>query len=223
MKRGPHSNGFTLVELLVSLFVLGVTAGLLLSGLMTTRMMADRAKTQSANAESILTAQVIIRDRIETMVASTRFDTFAPIVDMRGASDIISFFAPPAPSTRPNSVERYRLVRSAPGDLVLYSVSDVADRIDVYAAGEIGWTPTVLLTGVEALEIAYFGAAPPDGDRRWRGQWIERQQPPELVRVRVAFKSGDNRHWPDLLARPASTVNSECRIDSFSGRCAGQS
>ena len=223
MTMPPRANGFTLIELLVSLFVLGVTSALLLSGLIMTRTMADRAKTQSANAESILTAQTIIRDRIETMVASTRFDTFAPIVDMRGARNIISFFAPPAPSTRPNSVERYRLTRSAPGDLVLYSVSDVADRIDVYAVGEVGWTPTVLLTGVEALSIAYFGAAPPDGDRRWRGEWIERQQPPELVRIRVAFKRGDNRIWPDLIARPASTVNSECRIDPFSGRCAGQS
>lgn len=223
MKLPPRPNGFTLIELLVSLFVLGVTAALLLSGLVMTRTMADRAKSQSANAESIMTAQVIIRDRIETMVASTRFDTFAPIVDMRGAPNIVSFFAPPAPSTRPNSVERYRLTRSAPGDLVLYSVSDVADRIDVYAVGEVGWTPTVLLTGVEALSIAYFGAAPPDGDRRWRGEWIERQQPPELVRIRVAFKRGDNRIWPDLIARPASTVNSECRIDTFSGRCAGQS
>lgn len=219
----PRPNGFTLIELLVSLFVLGVTAALLLSGLIMTQTMADRAKKQSANAESILTAQTIIRDRIETMVASTRFDTFAPIVDMRGAANIVSFFAPPAPSSRPNSVERYRLTRSAPGDLVLYSVSDVADRIDVYAVGEVGWTPTVLLTGVEALSIAYFGAAPPDGDRRWRSEWIERQQPPELVRVRVAFKRGDNRIWPDLIARPASTVNSECRIDTFSGRCAGQS
>ncbi len=218
-----RSNGFTLIELLVSLFVLSVTAGLLLSGVVLTRTMADRAKRQSANAESIVTAQTIIRDRLETMVASTRSDTFSPIVDIRGASNIVSFFAPPAPSVRPSSAARYRLIRSAPGDLVLYSVPDVADRIDVYAQGEVGWTPTVLLTGVETLEIGYFGAAPPDGDRRWRREWIERQQPPELVRVRVAFKRGDTRMWPDLIARPASTVNSDCRIDTFSGRCAGES
>lgn len=223
MRPVQRTNGFTLIELLVSLFVLGAIAGLLISGLMMTRTMANRAKQQSGNAESILTAQTIIRDRIETMVASTRFDTFSPIVDMRGGSNIVSFFAPPAPSTRPNSVERYRLVRSAPGDLVLYSVVDVEDRVNVYSAGEVGWAATVLLTGVEALDIAYFGAAPPDGARRWRNEWIERQQPPELVRVRVAFKRSDNRIWPDLVARPASTVNSECRIDTFSGRCAGQS
>ncbi|MFM9851991.1 MAG: type II secretion system protein J [Sphingomonadaceae bacterium] len=222
MIRRAHSNGFTLVELLVSLVILSATAGLLLSGLIMTRTMADRAKRQSERAETVLTAQTIIRERIEAIVASTRFDTFNPIVDMRGGANIFSFFAPPAPSTRPTSVERYRLVRSAPGDLVLYSVLDVADRIDVYAPGEVGWTPTVLLTGVEALDIDYFGAAPPDGQRRWRREWIERPQPPELVRLRVTFKQGDSRVWPDLIVRPASTVNSSCQIDRFSGNCAGQ-
>ena len=117
----------------------------------------------------------------------------------------------------------FRLVRTAPGDIVLYSVSDLSDRVNAYAPGEAGWTPTVLLTGVEALEMGYYGAAPPDNQRRWRTQWVERQQPPELIRVRLAFKPGDPRSWPEFIARPAATVNSACRIDSFTGRCSGES
>jgi general secretion pathway protein J len=145
------------------------------------------------------------------------------VVDLRGGTNIVSFFAPAPPAQRPSTVARYRLVRTAPGDIVLYSVSDLSDRVNAYAPGEAGWTPTVLLTGVEALEMGYYGAAPPDNQRRWRSQWVERQQPPELIRVRIAFKPGDPRSWPEFVARPAATVNSACRIDSFTGRCSGES
>ncbi len=217
----PSANGFTLVELLVSLVLLGLTSAMLLAGLGTVRQVAERSQRQVATGESIMTAQTILRDRIENMVASTRFDTRAPVVDLRGGVNIVSFFAPPAPSLRPSSVSRYRLLRSAPGDLTLYAVSDLSDRVNSYAPGEVGWTPTVLLTGVAELNMGYFGAAPPDNRRRWRSEWVERQQPPELIRVRVTFKTGDPRRWPELIVRPATTVNSACQIDSFTGRCTG--
>jgi general secretion pathway protein J len=215
-------NGFTLIELLVSLALLGLTSAMLLAGLGSTRQVVERANRRIATGESIVTAQTIMRDRIENMVTSTRFDTQAPVVDLRGGPNIVSFFAPAAPAERPSSVARYRLLRSAPGDVVLYAVSDLSDRVNAYAPGEAGWTPTVLLTGVAALDMGYFGAAPPDNQRRWRSEWVERQQPPELIRVRIAFEPGDTRRWPELIVRPAATVNSACRIDSFTGRCIGQ-
>ncbi len=218
-----RENGFTLIELLVSLAILGLTSVMLLGGLTSARQMADRATRQGATAESIVTAQNILRERIENMVASTRFDTEAPIVDFRGSANSVSFFAPAPPAQRPSSVERYRLLRSAPGDIVLYSVSDLSARVNPYAPGEAGWTPTVLLTGVAALDTSYFGTAKPDRQRRWRSEWLNQPQPPELIRIRITFKQGDRRIWPDLIARPAATVNSACRVDSFTGRCAGES
>ena len=221
-KRRSAQNGFTLIELLVSLALLGLTAAMLMAGLGSVRLVAERAQQQNATGESIVTAQTILRNRIENIVASTRFDTVNPIVDLRGSNNIVSFFAPAAPADRPSSVARYRLLRSAPGDVVLYAVSDLSDSVNAYAPGQTGWTPTVLLTGVASLEMGYFGAAPPDNQRRWREQWIERQQPPELIRIRIGFKPGDGRKWPDLIVRPASTVNSACRIDSFTGRCIGE-
>jgi general secretion pathway protein J len=218
-----RESGFTLLELLVSLFILALTAAMLVAGMVTVRQVAERSARQAATGESIVTAQTILRERMENMVASTRFDTLAPVVDLRGGTNIVSFFAPAPPAQRPSTVARYRLVRTAPGDIVLYSVSDLSDRVNSYAPGEAGWTPTVLLTGVEALEMGYYGAAPPDNQPRWRSQWVERQQPPELIRVRIAFKPGDPRSWPEFIARPAATVNSSCRIDSFTGRCSGES
>ena len=214
-----RANGFTMVELLVSLGILGLTAAMLLAGLSTVRSVAERGQKQIATGESIVTAQTLIRDRIENIVAATRFDTLTPIVDLRGSQNILSFFAPAALADQPNSVARYRLLRTAPGDLVLYSVSDLSDSVNAYLPGQAGWTPTILLTGVATLELVYFGIAPPDNQPRWRSQWIQRQQPPELIRIRLTFQPGDKRQWPDMIVRPGSTVNSACAIDEFSDRC----
>lgn len=220
-RHAKKPNGFTLIELLVSLALLGLTGGMLVMGLGSARLVSEKAQRQVATSESIVVAQTIMRDRIENMVASTRFDAVTPVVDFRGNQNILSFFAPAAPAERPSTVARYRLLRSAPGDVVIYSVPDLSDRIDAYAPGEAGWKPTVLLTGVAALEMSYFGAAPPDNLRRWRSAWEERQQPPELIRIRIKFEPGDKRRWPELIVRPATTVNSACQIDSFTGRCTG--
>lgn len=220
-RQKPPQNGFTLIELLVALGIFGLISGMLFSGLGTMRIVTERSQRQVATGESIVTAQTILRDRIENIVASTRFDTLNPVVDLRGGANIVSFFAPAPPVERPSTVARYRLLRSAPGDVVLYAVADISDRVNAYAPGETGWTPTVLLTGVETLELGYYGAAPPDFQPRWHSTWVERQQPPELIRVRVTFKAGDTRRWPELVVRPAATVNSSCKIDDFTGRCRG--
>ena len=59
----------------------------------------------------------------------------------------------------------------------------------------------VLVRGVENLELGYWGSAaplkPPTWLSRWRGPEL-----PQLIRVRLIFKKGDPRHWPDLIAAP---------------------
>jgi general secretion pathway protein J len=80
----------------------------------------------------------------------------------------------------------------------------------------------ILLTGVRALEIDYFGPARPDMQRRWRVSWRGQPNLPELVRVRVAFEPGDPRRWPDLVVHPRATIDSLCRLDVVGHHCKGR-
>ena len=217
----PRANGFTLIELLVSLVLLGLVGGMLGAGTLLTRRMTERVELQSATNQTIVTAQTIVRDRIEALVPSARFDLDKPTVDIVGEPSKLSFLAPALPAARPTTVGRYRLLRTATGQIVLYESPDLSTRIDPRAGGEVGWTPTILLTGVRFLTIDYFGARKGDGERRWHHDWTAQPLPPELVRVRLDFARGDRRQWPDLIMRPAATINSACRLDPFSGKCAG--
>ena len=83
--------------------------------------------------------------------------------------------------------------------------------------------PPVLLHGVKSVELAYWGASPTDPEPAWHAAWSRMQNPPELVRVRLAFADGDRRIWPELIVRPAVQVNADCIFDAETGACRGQS
>lgn len=213
--------GFTLIELLVSLVIVAVLSGMVLAGAQLGFQTAAQARARGVGNASIITSQTVLRDRIEALVPNTRFEFTRPIADIRGESTIVSFFAPAPPADRPASLMRYRLTRSSEGELVLFALPDTTAGVDPYAPGQAGWTPQVLLTNVERLELAYFGNLPGEARREWRDRWIERGAPPELVRIRVSFFEGDRRQWPDLIIRPAPTVNAACTVNPATGTCSG--
>lgn len=219
--RSAAEAGFTLIELLVSLVIVAVLSGMVLAGAQLGFQTESQARARGVGNASIITSQAVLRDRIEALVPNTRFEFTRPIADIRGETTIVSFFAPAPPADRPASLMRYRLTRSAEGELVLFALPDTTAGIDPYAPGQAGWTPQVLLTNVERLELAYFGTLPGEARREWRTSWIERGTPPELVRVRVSFFEGDRRQWPDLIIRPAPTVNAACTVDAQTGTCSG--
>jgi general secretion pathway protein J len=215
--------GFTLVEMLVSLILLGMLAGLLLTGLNGAGRFSARANGVVTGSDQISTAQMVIRNRIERLRAVTRLDSSVAIVDARGGERDFAFFAPPTDNEGPNMLQRYRLILTATGELILYGANGLDDRIDLNAKDLVGWRPNILLRDATSMSITYFGADRVAGGRRWQNLWYDRPQPPELVRIRIGFPAGDRRTWPDLIIRPRATVNAACRIDALTGRCADES
>ena len=218
MTGSGRQAGFTLIELLVSLVVLGFAAALLVAAVSTGHGLGARAEAKAAAVESIDAAQTLLRDRLTAMTAEARFDASVPYADMRGDNFVLSFTAPAIDAAQPAPLQRYRL-QLARGTLTLFAVDPLRRDIQPDAPTLAGWTQLPLLLDAAGLDIAYFGAAPPDGERRWRRFWQNRPQLPELVRVRVGFAPGDRRVWPDLIVRPAATVSTACQLDSLTGRC----
>jgi prepilin-type N-terminal cleavage/methylation domain-containing protein len=212
-----RDRGFTIIELLVSLVILSMLTLMIITGLGSGRRVWERMDQNALALETVEGAQTLLRDRIERTYGATRYDTAAPYADFRGLSNRLNFLAPPPEVARPQALRRYDLSLGAAGDLILSSWSDVAADPDHPAI-----TSVVVLRGVQAMDIAYFGVAPPDNTPRWRPAWIEQPAPPRLVRVRLAFASGDHREWPDMIVKPAADVDIRCILDIATGRCGGR-
>lgn len=218
MRPRASQAGFTLMELLVALAVLGMAAGLLATTLGGAWAAMPLSQAPQRD-EGVIAAQRILRARIERMATTVRTDSTQQIVDARGYPRQFGFSAPPLDREGPGALRRFRLMATSAGDLVLFSASALDERIDLNDPSLVGWQATRLIGGVRDVEIAYYGADRLDPQERWQQFWIDRAQPPALVRVRLRFAEGDRRHWPDLIVRPRATVNAVCRIARASGRC----
>jgi len=64
------------------------------------------------------------------------------------------------------------------------------------ASGAFG--TTLLIEDVGDFEIAYFGAREGEEELAWHQDWLEQPEPPLAVRIRLTTSE---RTWPDLLVR----------------------
>jgi len=208
--------GYTLVELLASLIIIGMVSVMMLSGISAGRRVWERADIANAQGETISGAQMLLRERVERSFPATRYDKIPTYADFFGAANAVNFLSPPRDIHAPSGLVRYTLALAPNGDLILSALTDLA--IDPKAAGE----PLVLLHNVQQLDIAYFGVAPPDKDPAWHDQWQFRATLPLLMRVRVQFPPEDTRAWPDLLIKPFATVDSMCVLTVMTGKCRGR-
>ncbi len=201
MRQGER--GFTLVEMLVSLALLGLAATMMATGFASATRLTRSNEARTAAGETVEAAQSGLRDRIERLHPATRFDGAALAADFEGGPASMTFVALPAAAERPSPQRRFRLEVDSDGNLVL------------------GDGEAKLLSGVEALQIAYFG---PDaaGVPHWTDAWSLRPTAPEAIRIGVTFAPGDRRQWPELVVRPATTVDTTCVLDVATGKCRGR-
>jgi general secretion pathway protein J len=215
----PHSRrqaGFALVETLASLVVVGMIGLMIVEGVGAGRRVWERIDVREASGEVVESAQGTLRDRLEQTYPRTLYDEDPPTIDFQGGQDQLTFIANPPLAGRPSPLRRYSVSLDTAGELLLGSVSDVDPRFAPAAARQ------VLISGVRALDIAYFGAVSPDPRPRWRSDWRNRAVPPELVRIRVVFEPGDPRIWPDLIVRPRATIDTACSLSIATHVCRGR-
>jgi general secretion pathway protein J len=200
--RRRRDAGFTLLELLVSLMVFAVLAALVYG---TVRM---GSRSWQAGAERIDEADAlrIGWSFVQGALAASRpvpaEDAEATGVLFRGATTAVEFVAelPAYLGTGGLHVLNLRLDRDAEGSgrLVLRRTpfDPGTGAADPEAAGRA--QEVVLVEGVEALAIQYYGVAGDDEGPRWHAEWKQEEVLPTLVRADVALEGGGR--WPVLAA-----------------------
>jgi len=55
----------------------------------------------------------------------------------------------------------------------------------------------ILLEKVEAFEISYFGKGRTDVYGAWNDNWLQKEQLPELIKIKIELK--DHSYWPEMV------------------------
>ena len=187
MRQAGRQAGFTLLEVLVGLVVLGFILAGLAGGVRYGLRASDTQARLSAGRGELDAVDRTLRRLIAQADPGTAHS--GPV--MRGT-----------PS-------RFSLVSRLP-DAVAGFVTKDADVAIVLTPGhalEMRWTPhlhavrfgappavqeATLLQGVDKMDVSYWSGT-------WRSDWTGNGLP-VLVRIRLVFPKGDIRHWPDIVA-----------------------
>lgn len=213
--------GFTLVELLVALALFSLLATLLFGNV---RFGLKAWQIGSAHAERVdssMTAQNLLRRVISNAYPLFLLDGAGHSrVDFDGARDAVSFLGSAPMVVHGGGRFRFKVLVERQQDrseLVMTATPELADPQDRSMT-----TKTLLLADVDRAEFSYFGAAAAEPAGQWHDSWTQLNELPKLVRLRVTFRSGDARLWPDLVVAPRILADVGCAYDPITTRCRGR-
>ncbi|WP_298167188.1 prepilin-type N-terminal cleavage/methylation domain-containing protein [Novosphingobium sp.] len=223
MNRPQSAAGFTLVEMLVCLAILGMVSAVLVTGIGRMDLRQRMIGQKDAQIDEIAQAQFTLRHLIANIHPSISPQT-GNTVEFVGNQFGLEFDGKPPGNASPDALQRYRLRLERGGDLMLYRISTLDETVDRRQPDVTGWTATRLLSGVSSLSVRYLGS--PDGrfagaglPPQWQLQWSSRDVLPSLVSLRIEFPPGDRRAWPDLVVRLRVANGDTCARDLRTDEC----
>ena len=194
-----RDGGFTLLEILVALVVLGFLVVGLTRGVRTGLALWSAQSRHIGEAADLDAAERTLRNVLSGIPTSPGGDSGAGSATFDGSTDRLAFVGD-LPTGLGTTRRANIVIELRGGRLVL---SWTPHRHEVSTAPPPKPVETELVGGVKRLELAYWGSPGPDQPAAWQGRW-QGSQLPDLIRVRLRFIQGDKRHWPDLIVAAAS-------------------
>jgi general secretion pathway protein J len=203
-RHAAGEAGFTLLELLVAITLLGLVFVMLAGGLRLGVAAWEEGGDMAARTEALQTAHRFLRREIEQMRPIPRPTLGRDrLLTITGTPSALAFIGPPPSMAAAPGLYLFRVAIEGPAgqrSLVARWRPLQPDLSDLDAGGEE--RSIVLMTGLEAGEITYFGWPPREADLVWQDRWQDRVEMPMLVRIDLRFPPGDSRQWPALVIAP---------------------
>jgi len=224
--RCAWNAGFTLLELLVALALLGLLATMSLGGL---RLGARTWETVTARSEetgrALMVRAFLSRELAQAMPLTLPAPGGSDRLAYDGETDSLTFVSPLASHFGLGGAQRLRLAvldgEGAPEDgkrLVLLRRAFYPD--DEFSADD-GQRDEVhlLLDGIAEAAFSYRAAGDESG---WADTWREQEELPGLIRLDITFRDTAAGDWPSLVAVRRVTADADCLIPAGATPCGTQ-
>ncbi|WP_085907091.1 prepilin-type N-terminal cleavage/methylation domain-containing protein [Kiloniella majae] len=197
--------GFTLVELLIVLVLVGIIALGLLGGLQFSYKTWDRGRDRSNNFNQVITLQELLRKQAKAFPVERNLSS--DVRSLEGESDRLRLISSYPSFLSEEGLNQFSYYSD--GEHILMDWQSASSKGDVQASlddtglGDTGKETRLMLENVSRITFSYYGFPLSGGGRKWLNRWEDRTDLPELIRVKVDFvKNTTQLQWPELTIQP---------------------
>ncbi len=199
MNLKRRTQGFTLLELLIGMTLVGFILTLLFAGLSLGMRSWDAGEQRMVSSSR----QAVIVDFIRRTLEQTyplhwRVDNEEQLAFV-GETDSLRIVGPVA--IHDGASGNYLIALNQDEgdggrDLVMrWKMPD--PRAPGFGSLEEA-KPKVLVKAIKGMTFSYFGAENDTDEPAWHDQWLHQKAPPQLIRLQLIMANGET--WPDIVA-----------------------
>lgn len=216
MKEGQ--GGFTLLELLIGMVLLGLTLTLLFGGLRLGARSWDSGDKRADDSAQLRAMQGFMRRELSLVFPLRWKNEVDTQLAFTGSPEALKFVAPLPAQVSGGGLYLLGLEveKGDEGQRLIMKRMPVNPAVKGFSVLDQG-EKSVLVEQVESVSIAYFGAATAESEPGWQEKWDDPQRLPLLVRIQL--KLTDGRDWPYLVVPLVVSGDKACVWDSFHNRC----
>jgi len=191
--------GYTLLELLIALALLTVIASLLVNAIGSARQALNTVDRRGTQASVPAVQSVLRRLLVEARANPDAAERADPHRAFIGEPDKLGFVSSFVPQGQYGGLWRYEIELDSSEGAAESSALVLTQQL-VRPVSQATGQPlrTVLINGVRALSVRYFGAEDKDSAPQWQDTWRHPYRLPRLVSVDVTFVRADGRQWTTL-------------------------
>lgn len=193
-----RSRGFTLLELVIAMSLLGLIFAALTGGLRFGTQAWQKTAERLSQSDDLQLVYRTLRRQISTslnapgdLISEQQEGSF------EGHRDQLSFVgAAPAQAMNPGL---FRLQFVLVPDEIGQALALRWDRLENTAIKPDAENIEPLLRGLRSIQFSYFGKLRNDDPGRWMNEWRDNEGLPGLVRITVEFVDRRRTPWPAIV------------------------
>jgi general secretion pathway protein J len=201
-----RQRGFTLLELLISIALLGLILVLLFGGLRLGVRSWDAVQRQVDNLNSVRAAEGFLRREIEQAYPYRWKPPPAQRLAFLGQRNKLQFVAP-LPSRIGSGglfLVSLELEQAGSDRRLIWKYLPVHSQMQDFSELENAQGMVLArheLSAIDDIWLSYFGRESDGAAPRWLDRWDSKASIPALVRIQVRFADGSE--WPEFIVAPA--------------------